>query len=186
MNTTRYRCTTKNLGEDGNTLTPHLVQGFAFDRDTRDESRYRLPEGEAADAVEAGNTPSQRSFGYHYDTVSLRFTDLQPPLLYWTRVTYLQENRGARIQNLNVDGFLLHDALTLPKGRAETYTYAIAGEAYTDGEIVLNFNRLGGPNAVVSEVSILEANPTIGADRARTESAESNGVTIGPSGPCKR
>ena len=169
----------ENLGEDGNTLAPHLVQGFAFDRDTTDENRYRLPEGEAADAVEAGNTPSQRSFGYHYDTVSLRFTDLQPPLLYWTRVTYLQENGGTRIQNLNVDGFLLHDAFPLPKGRAESYTYAIPSEAYTDGEIVLNFSRLGGPNAVVSEVSILEANPTIGADRARPESAESNGVTIG-------
>ena len=169
----------ENLGEDGNTLAPHLVQGFAFDRDTDDANRYRLPEGEASDAVEAGNTPSQRSFGYHYDTVSMRFTDLQPSLLYWLKVTYLQARNRNRIQNLDVDGFLLHDALAPPKGRAESHTYAIPGEAYTDGEIVLNFNRLAGPNAAVSEVSIFEADPTTGADSTSTASAESDDETIG-------
>ena len=169
----------ENLGEDGNILAPHLVQGFPFDRDTTDESRYRLPEGEASDAVDAGNTPSQRSFAYHYDTVSIRFTDLQSSLLYWVKVTYLQERSGTRIQNLDVDGFLLHGALTLPKGRAESYTYAVPDAAYVDGEIVLNFSRLAGPNAAVSEVSIFEANPTIGAVSAAVESTESNGVTVG-------
>ena len=169
----------ENLGEGGNVLAPHLVQGFPFDRDTSDENRYRLPEGEAPDAVEAGNTPSQRSFAYHYDAVRVRFTDLQPSLLYWTKVTYLQEKEGSRIQNFDVDGFLLHDALALPKGRAESYTYAIPSEAYADGEIVLNFNRLAGPNAAVSEVSIFEANPTTGAVSAGTKSTESNDETIG-------
>ena len=33
----------ENLGEDRNVLAPHLVQGFAFDRDTDDEGRYRPP-----------------------------------------------------------------------------------------------------------------------------------------------
>ena len=128
---------------------------------------------------QAGNTPSQRSFAYHYDTVRVRFSDLQPSLLYWAKVTYLQEKGGTRIQNLDVDGFLLHDALALPKGRAESYTYAIPSEAYADGEIVLNFNRLAGPNAAISEVSIFEANPTIGAVNAAVESTESNGATVG-------
>ena len=169
----------ENLGEDGNVLAPHLVQGFPFDRDTTDESRYRLLEGEASDAVEAGNTPSQRSFAYHYDTVSIRFTDLQPSLLYWMKATYLQERSGTRIQNLEVDGFLLHDAFALPKGRAESYTYAVPSQAYADGEIILNFNRLVGPNAAVSEVSIFEANPIIGAVSTATKSEDSNGETIG-------
>ena len=169
----------ENLGEGGNTLAPHLVQGFAFDRDTGDENRYRLSEGDAADAVEVGNTPSQRSFAYHYDTVRVRFTGLQPSLLYWMKATYLQERGGTRIQNLDVDGFLLHGAFTLPKGRAESYTYAIPSEAYADGEIALNFNRLAGPNAAVSEVSILEAKPTTEADRARTEPTELDDITIG-------
>ena len=169
----------ENLGEGGNILAPHLVQGFAFDRDTDDENRYRLLEGEAPDAAETGNTPSQRSFAYHYDTVRVRFTDLQPSLLYWMKVTYLQEKSGARIQNLDVDGFLLHDAVTLPKGRAESYTLAIPSEAYADGEIVLNFNRLAGPNAAVSEVSIFEANPTTRVGGTATESIELTDETIG-------
>ena len=169
----------ENLGEDGNSLAPHLVQGFAFDRDTGDENRYRLPVGDASDTVDADHTPSQRSFAYHYDTLSIRFTGLEPALLYWTQVTYLQEKGGLRIQNLVVDGFLLHDELTLPRGKAESYSYAIPSEAYADGEIVLNFNRLAGPNAAVSEVSILEANPTTGADIIRSESAELSDATIG-------
>ena len=169
----------ENLGEGGNILAPHLEQGFAFDRDTDDENRYRLAEGGASDAVEAGNTSSQRSFAYHYDTVSIRFTDLQPSLLYWLKATYLQERIGTRIQNLDVDGFLLHDAFALPRGRAESYTYTIPIEAYADGEMVLNFNRLAGPNAAVSEVSIFEANPTTTADGAPTETAELADETIG-------
>ena len=169
----------ENLGEGGNVLAPHLEQGFPFDRDTDDENRYRLAEGGASDAVEAGNTPSQRSFAYHYDTVSIRFTNLQPSLLYWLKATYLQEQTGTRIQNLDVDGFLLHDAFALPRGRAESYTYTIPIEAYADGEIVLNFNRLAGPNAAVSEVSIFEANPTTTADGAPTETAELDDETIG-------
>ena len=169
----------ENLGEGGNVLAPHLEQGFAFDRDTDDENRYRLAEGGASDAVEAGNTSSQRSFAYHYDTVSMRFTDLQPSLLYWTKVTYLQEKGGTRIQNLDVDGFLLHEATALPKGKAETHTYAIPKESYADGEVVLNFNRLAGPNAAVSEVSIFEANPITTADGAPTETAELDDQTIG-------
>ena len=169
----------ENLGEGGNTLAPHLVQGFAFDRDTNDANRYRLLEGEGSASVETGNTPSQRSFGYHYDTVSMRFTDLQPSLLYWLKVTYLQERSGTRIQNLDVDGFLLHDALALPTGRAESYTYAIPREAYSDGEIVLNFNRLAGPNAAVSELSVFEANPIIGVVSSAIKSTESSDETIG-------
>ncbi len=169
----------ENLGEGGNSLAPHLAEGFAFDRDTDDANRYLLPEGEASDAVETGNTPSQRSFAYHYDTVRVRFSDLQPSLLYWAKVTYLQEKGGTRIQNLDVDGFLMHDALALPKGKAESYTYAIPSEAYADGEIFLNFNRLTGPNAAVSEVSIFEANPNTGVANALTELAEPNSSTIG-------
>ena len=56
--------------EDSNAFAPHLEQGFAFDRDTGDTDRYRLLEGGTSDGVDAGNTPSQRSFAYHYDTVS--------------------------------------------------------------------------------------------------------------------
>ena len=143
----------ENLGLDGNVFAPHLVQGFAFDRDTRDENHYFI----AADKVDAGNTPSQLSFAYHYDQVKLRFTDLDPSRLYWVRTTYLSEKGGGRIQNFVLDGFILHDAMIVPEGKAEIHVFEIPSAAYTDGAVELDFNRLAGPNAVVSEVSVLEA-----------------------------
>ena len=146
----------ENLGLDGNVLAPHLVQGFAFDRDTRDENHYFI----APDKVDVGNTPSQMSFAYHYDQVKLRYTGLDPSRLYWVQTTYLQEKGGGRIQNFVLDGFILHDAMLVPEGKAEIHVFRIPSAAYADGAIELNFNRLTGPNAVVSEVSILEARLT--------------------------
>ena len=168
----------ENLGEARNLYAPHLDQGFAFDRETH-ENRYLLPIGDEANTVDTGNTPGQRSFAYHYDTVKIKYNRLNPSLLYWTQVTYLQGKGGQRMQNLVVDGFILHDAMALPRGKAKSYTYAIPSEAYADSEIELNFNRLAGLNAAVSEVMLLEARPTSGTDVASTQSADQADETIG-------
>ena len=69
--------------------------------------------------------------------------------------------------------------LSLRKVGRNPNTYAIPSEAYTDGEIVLNFNRLAGPNAAVSEVSIFEANPTISTIGTTLESADLSDESIG-------
>ncbi len=167
----------ENLGFDDNALAPHLKQGFAFDRDTGDENRYFLPAGNEADKVDLGNTLGQRSFAYHYDAVRIRYTGLHPSFLYWARVTYLQKNDGQRIQNLMVDGFILHEAMPIPRGKAESLTYPIPSKAYADGKIELNFNRLAGPNAVVSEVIILEARESM--DVSSTQSPDQTDDTIG-------
>ena len=151
----------ENMGEANNAFAPHLVQGFAFE----DENGYLLPEGGEENRVEVNHTPSQRSFAYHYDTVKVRYSELDPSRLYWVEVTYLQRKNAQRIQNLSVDGFILHGAMMIPKGKAESYIYALPSEAYADGKIELSFNRLAGPNAVVSEVFIFEAQP-IGELRA--------------------
>ena len=167
----------ENLGFDNNAFAPNLEQGFAFDRDTGDENRYLLPAGNEADKVDLGNTLGQRSFAHHYDAVKIRYTGLHPSFLYWVRVTYLQKNDGQRIQNLMVDGFILHEAMPIPRGKAESLTYPIPAKAYADGKIELNFNRLAGPNAVVSEVIILEARETM--DVSSTQFSDQTDETIG-------
>ena len=154
----------ENLGADNNRYAPHLRQGFAFDRLTADpQTRYFLPEGEEPGSVSTGNTPEQKSFAYHYDTVEIHYDRLKPWMLYWIQVEYLQENGGQRIQNLLADQFLLHDALEIPKGQAKQYTFQIPTQAYAGelptGEVTLRFNRLAGANAVVSTVSLLESRP---------------------------
>ncbi|MDP6746438.1 MAG: discoidin domain-containing protein [Candidatus Poribacteria bacterium] len=154
----------ENLGADNNRYAPHLRQGFAFDRLTADpQTRYFLPEGEEPGSVSAGNTPEQKSFAYHYDTVEIHYDRLKPWMLYWIQVEYLQGNGGQRIQNLLADQFLLHDALEIPKGQAKQYIFQIPTQAYAGelptGEVTLRFNRLAGANAVVSTVSLLESRP---------------------------
>jgi hypothetical protein len=169
----------ENLGEENNAFAPHLVAGFPFDRDTGDKSRYFLLEGEESDKVSPGNTSGQRSFAYHYDAVQIQYTGLTPAHRYWAQVAYLQEKGGTRVQNLTVDGLILHDAMTLPKEKAGVYTYFIPTEAYADGEILLSFNRLDGPNAAVSEVSLFEARPTKEADLASARAAGLDDRVIG-------
>lgn len=164
----------ENLGLDGNVLAPHLVQGFAFDRDTRDENHYFI----APERVDAGNSPSQLSFAYHYDQVKLRYTGLDPSHLYWVRTTYLGEKGGGREQNFVVDGFIMHDARFVPEGKAEINVFRIPSAAYADGVIELNFNRLAGPNAVVSEISILEARIAPDSDFDVTSSHQDLGWAI--------
>lgn len=164
----------ENLGLDGNILAPHLVQGFAFDRDTRDENHYFI----APEKVGAGNTPSQLSFAYHYDKVKLRYTGLDPSHLYWVRTTYLGEKDGGRIQNFVIDGFIMHDGRHVPEGNAEIDVFRVPSAAHADGVIELDFNRLAGPNAVVSEISILEARITPDADVDATSKNQDIGWAI--------
>ena len=164
----------ENLGLDSNVLAPHLVQGFAFDRDTRDENHYFI----APEKVDVGNTPSQLSFAYHYDQVRLRYTGLDPSHLYWVRTTYLGEKGGDRAQNFVLDGFIMHDARPVAEGKAEIDVFRIPSAAYADGVIELNFNRLAGPNAVVSEVSILEARIAQEKDFDATSSLQNIGWAI--------
>ena len=162
----------ENLGADNNRYAPHLRQGFAFDRLTADpQTRYFLPEGEGPGSVSTGNTPEQKSFAYHYDTLEIHYDRLKPWMLYWIQVEYLQGNGEQRIQNFLADQFLLHDALEIPKGQAKQYTFQIPTQAYAGelptGEVTLRFNRLAGANAVVSTVSLLESRPMTSRELAR-------------------
>jgi hypothetical protein len=141
---------------DGNAQAPDIKQGFPFDQgeDVNPEERYLLKPG---DQVDAKNSPAERSFCYHYDRVTLSYSNLAPGTMYWVQATYLQEKNGNRIQSLDVDGLILHDGMLVPTDIAEKLTFAIPPEAYADRQMELHFNRLAGPNAVVSEVAILQA-----------------------------
>lgn len=149
----------ERLGEANNALAPHLIQGFAFERETSGENRYFLAEGTEPNKVSPGNPDSARSFSYHYDAVKIGYSQLKPWMLYWVEVEYLQENSGMRVQNLLADGYILHPAMRIPSGSFSTETMPIPSEAYADGRVELHFNRITGPNAVVSEVRLYEARP---------------------------
>ncbi|MBM3237896.1 hypothetical protein FJZ31_16530 [Candidatus Poribacteria bacterium] len=199
-----------NCGEE-NRSSPNLVQGFPFDRGPKSppQDRYYLKDNEE---VEPGNTPSQKSFAYHYDTIIFAYNALDPQALYWIQVTYLQEKNGKRIQNLLADGFILHgseypreargqegkvargqgtnsqptESAALPEqrlqpfalGKAESFLFSIPSEAYADGRLELHFNRLAGPNAVVSEVALFEAYPRAKTVVVTKEPAKATEVSV--------
>lgn len=142
----------------GNRFAPHLVWGFPFDRGRESDPKIRYFWAEG-DEVDPGNTENQRSFSYHYDSVLFSFSNLDPSALYWVQVTYLQDKNGTRRQRMLADGFILHDEMEVPKGRAGIFTYQIPKEAYSDGSVRIEIQRLSGPNAVVSELSLYEARP---------------------------
>jgi len=145
-----------NCGILENKLAPHLIQGFPFDRgeDSDPQIRHSFKLG---DEVDPANSPDENSFCYHYDSVIFSYSNLDPGALYWVQVTYLQEKDGKRIQNLVADGFVLHDPMVIPTNTAKKFTYAVPPEAYNDGKMELHFNRIAGPNAVVSEVMLYRA-----------------------------
>ncbi len=145
-----------DCGTQGNALAPNLIQGFPYDRGEGSDPqiRYSFKPG---DEVDPANPLEDRSFCYHYDSVKFAYDNLDPQSLYWVQVTYLQEKDGRRIQNLVVDGFVLHDAMPIPTNSAKKFILSIPPEAYQDGKIELSFNRILGPNAVVSNVILYRA-----------------------------
>lgn len=151
-----FQVSYNDCGINGSAQSPVVIQGFPFDRGERLEpkDRYYLKPGEEVDLQ---NTESERSFCYHYDRVTYSYSDIDPAAMYWIQVTYLQEKNGKRVQNLDVDGFLLHDSMEIPAGIAKKFIFAIPPETYADREIKLRFNRVAGPNAIVSDVLILQA-----------------------------
>lgn len=140
--------------------SPHLVTGFVYDRgaETPQEERF----GWRSDEIESTVTEAQRTFLYHYDALRFEYTGLDPSRLYWIQVTTLQNKGGGRLQNLIVDGFLLHgDEVLVPSGHPQPFTAFIPPEAVADGALRVSLHRLAGPNAVVSEITLFEARRTL-------------------------
>ena len=70
-----------NCGIAGNSQSPDMIQGFPFDRgeNANPKERYFLKPDEEVDAK---NSPSERSFGYHYDKIVFSYRGLRS-LVVW-------------------------------------------------------------------------------------------------------
>ncbi|GIX06480.1 MAG: hypothetical protein KatS3mg115_0883 [Candidatus Poribacteria bacterium] len=143
-----------NCGVD-NRRSPHLVQGYPFDRGEGDPSlRYAWRPNEEI----GGEAPETlRTFAYHYDAIRLRYTNLDSSRLHWLQLNALQNQGGGRVQSVLVDGYLLVPEWAVPEQAAEPLTLYVPPEALADGEIVVEVHRLAGPNAVLSEAALYSA-----------------------------
>ncbi len=141
--------------------SPHLTQGFPYDRgegvgasDVSPQNRYGWIEKEE---IEGEAEENLRTFAYHYDAVRFHYDGLSKERRYTLYVSYLQNVGGGRRQNLIVDGYLLHGDLPVPTAAQPPRVFAVPPQAVEDGELVVSVNRLAGPNAVVSEISLYES-----------------------------
>jgi flagellar hook assembly protein FlgD len=159
-----------DCGNPGN--QPNLVQGHTFSAWTD---------------IDPATTEAQKSINYHTDCVIYSYTGLKPINAYQLKVTYLQQTGETRHQSLYADGTQIHGDLALPTYTAVTYTYYLPEKVYEDGNVILYFYRLSGPNAVVSEiwltkvpaiVNILDTpdpfNPNTGTTTITTDFSESD------------
>lgn len=149
--------------------SPHLTQGFPYDRgegapDVAPQNRYGWIEKEE---IEGEAEENLLTFAYHYDAVRFHYDGLSKERRYTLYVSYLQNTGGGRRQNLMADGYLLHGDEPVPTAAQPPRIFAVPPQAVEDGELVVSVNRLAGPNAVVSEISLYESAQT--ADEAVAE-----------------
>ena len=154
--------------------SPHMTQGFPYDRGgSEPETRYGwMPDEE----IEGEAEENLRTFAYHYDSVQFHYDGLSADRLYTLYVSYLQNTGGGRRQNLIVDGYLLHGDEPVPSAAQPPRVFAIPPQAAADGELSVSVNRVAGPNAVVSDISLYES--ALGADDSEAEARRRVGKIV--------
>lgn len=118
---------------------PFLIKG----------DNYRLPDkfGGSREAMTC-------SFG---GTVVYAFNQLDIQADYQLEVVYLADSE--REQRIVVDGNEVQGPTVLQAGKEQRYRIHLPKKAYAYGQLVLVFEVLKGPNALVSELNLYSSNP---------------------------
>ncbi|MBN2108129.1 MAG: hypothetical protein JW832_11960, partial [Deltaproteobacteria bacterium] len=146
------------------TITVSTLVGFYDDCGNPDNEPhlYQDPQGQPQtidiriDNVTQENFEQSITASMHPALVQYRYTGLNPKEYYQVVVNYLQELGSGRVQRLSADNRLLHDALALPEQTARYFTYDLPFEIYGDGTVTISFEKVSGPNVLVSEIFIVE------------------------------
>jgi hypothetical protein len=117
---------------------PHLVSGSDF--------RYEI-----AAADEALRTVA---FG---ETVEFGYAGLNPKAAYKAKIRLLSD--GPRTERLKAGETELAKAVVLEPGKMVVQELELPAAAYADGKLKLSFEKLVGPNAVVSDIEVLSSDP---------------------------
>lgn len=76
---------------------------------------------------------------------------------YQLEVVYLADSE--RRQQIVADGNPIQEPFTLEKGKEQRYLIDLPKKSYAYGQLVLIFEVLNGPNAIVSEINLYSTNP---------------------------
>ena len=128
-----------NCGMNG--AQPHLISG----------SNWTFAPEEIDTLIVDSNSPL-RSVA-HGEKVVFLYRGLYPGAVYKLRIHYLSDNHK-RVQNVFIDGIKLQDHLELIAQKPMEVIINVPNEATNDGNIELTFEKISGPNAIVSEIEL--------------------------------
>ncbi len=89
----------------------------------------------------------------------LRYKKLNPQAAYKVDVVYVTQQGGERVQRLEADGHVLHDAMPLPVTTPGRFLFDLPSEAYADGQVELKAVNVKGANAVICYLRIWSTDP---------------------------
>jgi beta-galactosidase len=90
--------------------------------------------------------------------IQLAWTGAQPAAKYKIKAAFLSDS-GERVQQITVNDQLLEKNLVLPKWRVLEREWPVSTGALTNGVITIAFQRVAGPNAVLSRLEVLSDHP---------------------------
>jgi len=91
----------------------------------------------------------------------LRYKRPNPQAAYKVDVAYVSQKEAKRVQRLEANGHVVHDAMVLPSTIPRRFLFDIPKAAYADGrDLDLKFINAGGANAVVCYVRIWSTDTT--------------------------
>lgn len=118
---------------------PFLVKG----------DNYTMPD-------EITGSPSARTCNFG-GTVIYAFDRMDIQADYQLEVVYLADSE--RRQRIIADGNEVQSPVILEKGKEQRYRIDLPKKAFAYGQLVLVFEALKGPNAIVSELNLYSSNP---------------------------
>lgn len=123
-------------------LEPHLVAGRGSDA--------------AISGADPANAPAALTASTHAEAVQYAYTGLDPNASYQVVVNYLQEPGGGRVQRLLAGDVEVHAPLALPENTAQYTVCTLPARTYQDGAVTLSFEKITGPDVLVSEIYVLK------------------------------
>ena len=135
--TTLHPVASNDCGVDGK--QPFLVKG----------DNYTMPD-------ETGGSMTARTCNFG-GSVIYAFDRLDIQADYQLEVVYLADSE--RRQRIVADGNEVQAPVVLEKGKEQRYRIDLPKKAFAYGQLVLVFEVLKGPNAIVSELNLYSSNP---------------------------
>lgn len=121
------------------------------------EAQAFLVKGDVYEMPEvAGASKEARTCNFG-GTVIYAFDRMDIQADYQLEVVYLSDQE--RVQRIVADGNEVQAPVTLEKDKVQSYRINLPKKAYAYGQMVLIFEVLKGPNAIVSELNLYSSNP---------------------------